>query len=450
VPRLIVQRADAVEQWVPLDEHALRIGRAPENTLILEDEGKAVSRFHAEVRWDGQRFTLVDLGSQNGTWVNGARVTSHVLSLDEPIVIGPYQLLLAEDDRYAPGGHGSGTYRTSPRGDRSETPSVSGFSGDVSSGAMPLPASARPARAPVHELWRDWRVLVPLTVLLLVGVVSVSMVVTSAPPPPVKVVPPPPPPPPPPPGGDRGGTDGVDKVPGEPTPDEIARFDTLIDQRKCDEAKLVADDHRTRYPDSQRAQDDVTRAAECRPRAEGGQRIRDVRSWLPPRPRETNGSYEARANQAGALAGELERATSEGDLVRAEQKAAELRAVAELHPALEASQPRIAALRRDRSTAQLVGEVQAAAQRNDLLGARDALNRLEDMNPRAAQQELETLRPRFAEEGERQFKIGRSRYTLNGVTGAVKEAYGIAQKLLPRDDPRQDLMRAQLATERPR
>ncbi len=54
---------------------ALRIGRAPESDLLLEHN--SVSRRHAELESlaDGT-WRLVDLGSKNGTFVDGARVSS--------------------------------------------------------------------------------------------------------------------------------------------------------------------------------------------------------------------------------------------------------------------------------------------------------------------------------------------------------------------------------------
>ncbi|MEU6867149.1 DUF1707 and FHA domain-containing protein [Streptomyces sp. NPDC046876] len=59
------------------DGPALRIGRDPGNVLRLTDE--TVSRVHAElVRRDG-RWILTDLGSSNGTTVNGRRVTGSIV-----------------------------------------------------------------------------------------------------------------------------------------------------------------------------------------------------------------------------------------------------------------------------------------------------------------------------------------------------------------------------------
>jgi hypothetical protein len=54
-----------------------RIGRAPDNQIVIPFQG--VSRRHAEVVTDQTGFLLRDLGSPNGTFVNGQRVTEHPL-----------------------------------------------------------------------------------------------------------------------------------------------------------------------------------------------------------------------------------------------------------------------------------------------------------------------------------------------------------------------------------
>ena len=53
------------------------LGRAPSNQFVLRDE--KVSRRHAIVHAQGQNeFWLVDLGSSNGTYVNGRRVAQPI------------------------------------------------------------------------------------------------------------------------------------------------------------------------------------------------------------------------------------------------------------------------------------------------------------------------------------------------------------------------------------
>ena len=52
----------------------MNIGRHPKNDLVLKDP--EVSGKHAQIRWDGSAFILKDLGSRNGTFLNGAKITT--------------------------------------------------------------------------------------------------------------------------------------------------------------------------------------------------------------------------------------------------------------------------------------------------------------------------------------------------------------------------------------
>jgi FOG: FHA domain len=56
-----------------LSATTLRIGRAPENDIVVSDP--TVSRQHAEIRNVSGAYRIVDLDSSHGTFVNGQRVT---------------------------------------------------------------------------------------------------------------------------------------------------------------------------------------------------------------------------------------------------------------------------------------------------------------------------------------------------------------------------------------
>ncbi|GAA2413123.1 DUF1707 and FHA domain-containing protein [Streptomyces glaucosporus] len=60
----------------PPGPYPMSIGRAPGSMLRLNDE--TVSRTHAQLHSSARGWVLRDLGSSNGTWVNGRRVTGSV------------------------------------------------------------------------------------------------------------------------------------------------------------------------------------------------------------------------------------------------------------------------------------------------------------------------------------------------------------------------------------
>jgi pSer/pThr/pTyr-binding forkhead associated (FHA) protein len=71
------------------------IGRGSEADLQLLDQG--VSRRHLDVQYDGQRATVYDLGSTNGTSVNGHEVGSHVLRHGDVVRIGHTRMVFQQE-----------------------------------------------------------------------------------------------------------------------------------------------------------------------------------------------------------------------------------------------------------------------------------------------------------------------------------------------------------------
>ena len=65
---------------------AVTIGRLPDCTVQLNDPN--ASRRHAQVRRQGEAYVVVDLGSTNGTKVNGLAVRQHRLAPGDAITIG--------------------------------------------------------------------------------------------------------------------------------------------------------------------------------------------------------------------------------------------------------------------------------------------------------------------------------------------------------------------------
>ena len=71
---------------IPVGEQPVTIGRMADSAVVLTDE--SVSRRHAEVRRQGSTIVVVDLGSTNGTKVNGAGIRERALSDGDEITVG--------------------------------------------------------------------------------------------------------------------------------------------------------------------------------------------------------------------------------------------------------------------------------------------------------------------------------------------------------------------------
>jgi sulfite reductase alpha subunit-like flavoprotein/cytochrome P450/pSer/pThr/pTyr-binding forkhead associated (FHA) protein len=77
----------------PAVPEVVRIGRAPESDIVIPDT--SASRNHAELHRDGAGLRIVDLGSSNGTYVNGQRVKETRLSEGDIVGIGSSVFRLA-------------------------------------------------------------------------------------------------------------------------------------------------------------------------------------------------------------------------------------------------------------------------------------------------------------------------------------------------------------------
>ncbi len=69
----------------------LTIGRNPDNDILIDNVG--VSRRHAVIRLSGDRATIEDLGSANGTFVNGQKIASRELKGGDEILVLKHRLV---------------------------------------------------------------------------------------------------------------------------------------------------------------------------------------------------------------------------------------------------------------------------------------------------------------------------------------------------------------------
>ena len=92
VGQLIVTRGGTAGARFALADDVVTIGRHPESTIFLDDI--TVSRRHAEVRRspDGQ-YRLADVGSLNGTYLDGERIDEAPLREGAQVQVGKFRLV---------------------------------------------------------------------------------------------------------------------------------------------------------------------------------------------------------------------------------------------------------------------------------------------------------------------------------------------------------------------
>ena len=105
--KLIVSLKDKTLYEVVLSKDAVTtIGRNPSNTIHFENP--AVSRFHAKIYKQEWPYYIEDLGSSNGTFINGSKVNWKLaLKNNDRITIGKHTLVFLDqrsdyDDSKAP------------------------------------------------------------------------------------------------------------------------------------------------------------------------------------------------------------------------------------------------------------------------------------------------------------------------------------------------------------
>ncbi len=93
--KLILLNPNGPEQEFKLAKESISLGRGTTNDIILDDV--RVSRSHAQLEVGAQGVTLVDLGSSNGTRVNGNQIDRITLVPEDTISLGSQQLKFTVD-----------------------------------------------------------------------------------------------------------------------------------------------------------------------------------------------------------------------------------------------------------------------------------------------------------------------------------------------------------------
>jgi pSer/pThr/pTyr-binding forkhead associated (FHA) protein len=104
----IIQLQDGVAvNKFPVDKPSLRIGRHPDNDIYIDDKVVSVEHAVIEVVEDPDQkrtkeYYIKDLGSTNGTYVNGKKITRKKLDNNDLMRIGLITFKLIDEDELEP------------------------------------------------------------------------------------------------------------------------------------------------------------------------------------------------------------------------------------------------------------------------------------------------------------------------------------------------------------
>jgi pSer/pThr/pTyr-binding forkhead associated (FHA) protein len=94
--KLILKFKEATLEEIPITKPAITIGRVDKNDIKIEN--LAVSREHAKIVRDGDRYIIEDLNSLNGTFLNEKRVMKGILRNNDEILVGKHTLIFIDEE----------------------------------------------------------------------------------------------------------------------------------------------------------------------------------------------------------------------------------------------------------------------------------------------------------------------------------------------------------------
>ena len=95
--KIVVTMNGVVQQEIFMLKSRLTIGRRPGNDLVLDH--LTISGQHAAIDTSPNGVFVLDLGSTNGTLVNGQPITKHMLQNDDVIDLGKYKIKFMADSK---------------------------------------------------------------------------------------------------------------------------------------------------------------------------------------------------------------------------------------------------------------------------------------------------------------------------------------------------------------
>lgn len=92
--KMLFKFGDKVLQTIESEKRELTIGRNPDNDIRIDNLG--VSDRHARIYEKDGRYTIEDLGSTNGTFVDERKITKAFLEVNSEVLIGKHGLIVQE------------------------------------------------------------------------------------------------------------------------------------------------------------------------------------------------------------------------------------------------------------------------------------------------------------------------------------------------------------------
>jgi pSer/pThr/pTyr-binding forkhead associated (FHA) protein len=80
----------------PIDKNVIKIGRKLENDLVVTDV--LVSRKHAEIRFEDDKYHIFDLNSTGGTFLNQKKITKSILYSGDIILLASVPMMFINDN----------------------------------------------------------------------------------------------------------------------------------------------------------------------------------------------------------------------------------------------------------------------------------------------------------------------------------------------------------------
>jgi hypothetical protein len=157
--QFVIRSGPETGKIYPLEGPEIIVGRDASNSVAINDA--EVSRIHAKVSLHGSAYTIQDLGSTNGTFINGQRIKStQVLNPGDTVSFGENIVMMYEAayDPNATVASGQAPKTVAPARKPSPTPApipapapVQAYSGQVPAG--PVPVAVSPVKKKRFPIW---------------------------------------------------------------------------------------------------------------------------------------------------------------------------------------------------------------------------------------------------------------------------------------------------------